>query len=157
MTTSISESTVEPTIRPAVQTDLSAIHRLETQCFVQPWPIEAFEQHLGTEAFFVALSEGNVVGFLVASVEAGFPGPIGHIKDLAVSPSHRRRGLGSRLLERGMVALRDGGATRTSLEVRESNAEAIALYSSHGFHQAQRRLDYYADGETALIMVRELS
>ncbi|HXH51895.1 MAG TPA: ribosomal protein S18-alanine N-acetyltransferase [Sphingomicrobium sp.] len=61
---------------------------------------------------------------------------------LAVDPSHRRQGIGSRLLEQFIDRARGHGASRVHLEVREGNP-AIKLYRSAGFAIAGRRRKYY--------------
>ena len=50
-------------------------------------------------------------------------------------------------------AVKARGATAMTLEVRPSNAAAIALYTSFGFRDTGRRPGYYQDnGEDAIIM-----
>ncbi|MFM7785631.1 MAG: GNAT family N-acetyltransferase, partial [Gammaproteobacteria bacterium] len=77
-----------------------------------------------------------------------------------VSPVARRRGIARSLLGEALREAAIAGARRCFLEVRESNAPAIALYSAAGFRIDARRKGYYrsADGpEDALLMSRELS
>jgi ribosomal-protein-alanine N-acetyltransferase len=74
-----------------------------------------------------------------------------HITALAVRPSHRRRGLGRRvltgLLERG----RRAGAAHATLEVASGNSAARGLYASAGFREAGVRRHYYRNGDDAVI------
>ncbi len=75
--------------------------------------------------------------------------------DIAVDPDHRRAGVASALLD-GVIA-RAGEDANYTLEVRVSNAGAIALYERYGFHGVGTRPRYYADnGEDAIIMWRAL-
>ena len=77
---------------------------------------------------------------------------------LAVEPSARRRGLGRTLLRHAMALGRSQGATRGLLEVRASNAAALALYEQEGFQRTAVRERYYANPvEDAVLMERELS
>lgn len=78
----------------------------------------------------------------------------GQIANLAVSEAHRRRGHGGRLLERMMEAARATGASRLTLEVREGNGAARALYEKHGFRVTHRRPAFYENREAALLMER---
>ncbi|HSM83025.1 MAG TPA: GNAT family N-acetyltransferase [Nodosilinea sp.] len=84
-----------------------------------------------------------------------------HITVLAVDPHYQRRGLGKWLLANLLEAACDAqdpatgegrALTRATLEVRPSNATALALYESFGFETLGRRQRYYADGEDALIL-----
>jgi [ribosomal protein S18]-alanine N-acetyltransferase len=67
---------------------------------------------------------------------------------IAVDPRHRRRGVGSRLLERFAAAAGARGAARLFLEMREGNP-AEALYRRHGFERVGRRRAYYRRGAGA--------
>ncbi len=55
------------------------------------------------------------------------------IKALAVSPAHRRRGVGRALMEAAIREARATGARRLNLRVLSHNAEARALYARCGF------------------------
>lgn len=81
-----------------------------------------------------------------------------HITNLAVHPSHRRRGVARALMATILGRYRAEGATRAILEVRPSNHEAQRLYESFGFRTVGRRKAYYFDnGEDALVMEVDLS
>lgn len=80
--------------------------------------------------------------------------------NIAVDPAFQRRGLGRELLERVIDEVEKRGVATLWLEVRASNAAAIALYESLGFNEATIRRNYYptADGrEDAIIMALPLS
>ena len=81
----------------------------------------------------------------------------GYIDNIAVEPDARRHGVASALLD---VYCRFGGANLAflTLEVRSSNAPAIALYEKHGFQRAGLRPGYYQHPrEDAVIMTREFA
>lgn len=148
------------TVHEAVQADLLAVFRIEKRSFPQPWPFAAFERFLGTPGFLVARETGgeheDVIGYIVADTVPNHGRPIGHVKDLAVHPDHRGRGVGRGLLERGLAVLASEGAGRVKLEVRDGNEPALALYREFGFELQKQVPRYYADGETALVMVRSM-
>ena len=79
----------------------------------------------------------------------------GYITNVAVFPEQRRRGIAGQLLQ---VFLNFAEANRLAfltLEVRPSNAAAIALYQGFGFQEAGRRKNYYdLPKEDALILTR---
>jgi ribosomal-protein-alanine N-acetyltransferase len=74
--------------------------------------------------------------------------------NVAVEPTERRQGVATVLLQQLLDRVDDEGAQYT-LEVRQSNEEAIELYRRFGFRAAGLRRRYYQDnGEDALIMWR---
>lgn len=152
--TTVDPDEAETIVRPASRADLLDVTVLENRCFPHPWPYTAFERHLDAPAFLVAINGERIVGHVVGDVRDDFFGPLGHIKDLAVDPAMRRRGIGRRLLAAALRLLAGNGVERTTLEVRESNEPAIALYRSFGFERQRIHPGYYEDGEDAIVMIR---
>jgi len=84
--------------------------------------------------------------------------PEAEILDLAVAQAHRRKGHAKFLLERFLQLAAKNGVREVFLEVRESNAAAIALYTNFGFSQSGRRPNYYSrPTEAALLLKRKLT
>ncbi len=105
-------------------------------------------------AWVVVGADGRLAGFIVTRCIADEV----EILNLAVAPAERRRGLARSLLEAALAAVRESGIRRAFLEVRESNAAAIALYRRQGFAETGRRSRYYASpAEDAMVFSRELS
>lgn len=146
-------------IRQAEQADLLDVFRLERSTFPQPWPFSAFESFLGEQGFLVAQTAGtpDIVGYVVSDTTPNYGRDIGHVKDLAVHPNARGRGLGRTLLHRSLETLSLAGAALVKLEVRATNDAAISLYRSEGFEPLRRIPRYYADGEDAFVMVLDLA
>lgn len=71
---------------------------------------------------------------------------------LAVSPSARRRGIATVLLETAIVWAKSRGAATVFLEVAEDNMAAQGLYTTVGFLPAGRRPRYYSNGGDALVL-----
>jgi ribosomal-protein-alanine N-acetyltransferase len=149
-------------IRPVERADLHSVQRIEQRSFPEPWPAAAFERFVDAPGFLVAVGEEPpgwtidsvaVVGFVVADVIRRDGQPWGHVKDLAVHPDRRGRGIGSRLLLEALQVLA-GRTDRVGLEVRASNDTAQRLYRQFGFEVRRRDPGYYSDGEDALLMVR---
>lgn len=138
-------------IRRAHPKDLPGIYRVEKASFPDPWPLFAFLPYLvhGGALAFVAVEDG-VVGYILAVRN----GAELHIHNLAVSPEHRRQGIGSALLKRLFAEC--PGLRRARLEVRASNAPARRFYEKHGFQVAAVLPGYYSDGEDGILMLREL-
>jgi [ribosomal protein S18]-alanine N-acetyltransferase len=66
--------------------------------------------------------------------------------------SLRGQGVGRLLLGSALAAARASGAELVALEVRVTNADAIALYLAAGFREVGRRKKYYDNGEDAILM-----
>jgi ribosomal-protein-alanine N-acetyltransferase len=96
--------------------------------------------------------ETTVVGYAAASMVAD----LAELQRIAVSATRRRTGIASDLLARVEAEARLRHADRVLLEVREDNAGACAFYAARGFSEIDRRPRYYADGTTAVVLVKEL-
>lgn len=133
-----------------------AVYRIEKTSFPQPWPFAAFEGFLGEPGFLVATVDGRVVGYVVADTVPNAGRTLGHVKDIAVHPDYRGRGIGAQLLGSALTVMREKRASRVKLEVRESNDSAIRLYRRFGFQFRRTLPRYYDDGEDAYVLVSEL-
>jgi [ribosomal protein S18]-alanine N-acetyltransferase len=99
----------------------------------------------------VALCGGRLAGFAVASLLR--QETVAEVEGLLVDRHYRRQGIGSALVGASMAWAASAGASAVRLEVRSSNAAAIALYRRHGFSQAGIRRAYYsAPVEDALLL-----
>jgi ribosomal protein S18 acetylase RimI-like enzyme len=95
-------------------------------------------------ALIVAVDEGvdESEGRLVGSVIAGWDGWRGSIYRLAVVPSHRRRGLGRRLVRLAEERLAVAGAVRCQAIVVETEAQAVSFWRASGWEQQRERLRF---------------
>lgn len=80
-----------------------------------------------------ALVVAELDGRLVGTVIAGWDGWRAHLYRLAVSPDHRRRGIGRQLLEHAEQRLRDLGATRLDAMVLAANELGSATWHAAGY------------------------
>jgi ribosomal protein S18 acetylase RimI-like enzyme len=76
---------------------------------------------------------GELDGEIIASCMAGYEGHRGWINYLAVSPEHRRRGLGRQMTDEAERSLRAAGCPKINLQIRSSNTDVIAFYKAIGF------------------------
>ena len=141
-------------ISPAVWSDLGAIHRLEIDSFPAPWRREFFESELRGDSrlHFVARKRGRVIGYVFAM---WFFDEM-HVNKIAVEEGERRKGIADALMERCLQFARENQITTISLEVRQSNRGAQEFYKHLDFAATYVRPRYYPDGESAVVMVREL-
>ncbi len=86
------------------------------------------------ELFFVALSGDQVVG----TIMAGYDGHRGWIYSVAVSPAHRRQGIGAQLVSHAERVLIEKGCVKINLQIMEGNESVSAFYSSLGFSVEKR-------------------
>ena len=145
------ESRAPVVLRPARDADIPAVLEIEQAAFGDPWSRSAFIDLLDDPrvAFLVADAGGAVQGYVVA----WFVLDEGEIGNLAVSAEARRGGIGARLLDGAIGAVRKARVDSLYLEVRDSNAAARALYASRGFVEVGRRRDYYRrPKEDALVL-----
>jgi ribosomal protein S18 acetylase RimI-like enzyme len=86
------------------------------------------------QLFFVAVAGVSVVG----TIMAGYDGHRGWIYSVAVSPAHRRQGVGSQLVTHAERALTSRGCMKINLQIMEGNESVAAFYSSLGFSVEKR-------------------
>jgi ribosomal-protein-alanine N-acetyltransferase len=139
-------------IRRLTFADLQQLIAIERRAFPTPWSLAMFVLELSkSTGWCLAAMRGNkMLGYIVCSRYD----TVWHILNVAVDPIHRRKGIATALLI-DLIARIDDVEARYTLEVRESNVGAIALYERYGFRAAGRRRRYYQDnGEDAVIMWR---
>lgn len=139
------------TVVPMEERHLDALAELERVCFSEPWTRAglAVEFESPTAVFAVAEISGETAGY------AGMHRILDecYVDNVAVFPRFRRRGAARALMKFLTARAGEKDARFLTLEVRASNAAAIALYESLGFREAGRRGDFYrAPKEDALLM-----
>lgn len=148
-------------LEPLSAEDSPAISKIHREDFARPWTDGEFASLLGQDTVFgyAARETGRggspPVGFVLARLAAGE----GEILTVAVARTHRRHGLGWRLMDAVLRELHGQRAEALFLEVDETNAPAIALYRRLGFFEVGKRPRYYesAQGKSgALVMRRDL-
>lgn len=133
---------------------LSEVAELERLCFSEPWSEKSLELLLGEDAVgFVSLQNGRAVAYggMLWAVDEG------QVTNVAVHPDARRCGHARAIVKAFADAARARGAVQISLEVRQSNAAAIALYEQNGYVSVGKRKHFYRNPrEDALIMICNL-
>ena len=144
-------------LRPATESDLNDVVRIERSCFADPWSEESFRRLLGGHpAIFQVLvlqPENQVAGYVIAFAV----GEDAELLNVAVEPRFRGKGFAGQMLDAVLIELATLGVRAAFLEVRESNRAALGLYGSRGFKEIGRRKNYYRRPvEDALVMRRIL-
>src|SRR6185437_2551381 len=150
-------------IRPAHAKDVDAVVALERATEHAPrWQRRAYSEILvskgpavlrclivgewGDEAGAAAC---GLAGFAVGAVQNG----ASELESVALAAGAKRNGIGRMLCEALIAWSRRQGASEMTLEVRASNAAAIALYTRLGFNEAARRPRYYRDPEEDAVVM----
>ena len=121
---------------------LAAVAEIETLCFSSPWSETSLGMLLAPpNGGFAAIVDGAVAGYI------GFLGVLDELEvtNVATHPEFRRRGVGRALVSALLDYARRESFRRVTLEVRASNAPAIALYESLGFTPCGIRKGFYAN------------
>jgi ribosomal-protein-alanine N-acetyltransferase len=144
------------TVRPVREQDAEALAAIEKECFSLPLSKEQLLSQIRDEKVFLLTAEdpdGEPAGY------AGYYAVLdeGYITNVAVREVFRRRHIADRLMEELEHRAKEDALAFLTLEVRESNAPAVALYSKHGFETRGLRKHYYErPRENALIMTLDL-
>jgi len=160
----VSVSQVE--VRMAGPDDTEAVAALERDALgSDAWPVglvgEGVSGRVPTTLYLVATvppvepvdTPESVVAYAAVSIVAD----LAELQRIAVAAPHRRTGLASELLARVEHEALNRHADRMLLEVREDNRVACAFYAARGFTEIDRRPRYYADGTTAVILLKEIA
>lgn len=144
------------TVVPMCVADLETVLEIESLSFGTPWSRNSFlHELLENERALYLVAKDDSLNEICGYVGMWIIFDEGHITNLAVHPQHRRRGVGSALLNRLAEAGLERGVRFLTLEVRRSNDAAQNLYAKHGFvHMGVRRKYYLDNNEDALIMWR---
>ena len=146
----------ELTITPMEPEHLAQIAALEIACFSDPWPESILVRELQNplSLWLCAVDGDTVAGYIGSQTVLGES----DMMNIAVHPDYRRRGVGRALVLALCEAVKKQMiASALTLEVRNSNAPAIALYESLGFAQIGLRKNYYQHPkEDARILRKEL-
>jgi len=136
--------------------DVRLLAEAESLCFPDPWPAQYFiSEILAGGRFQRVVTDAS--GRLAAYLFTAWQYLDLHVLKVATLPGFRRKGLARRLMVIAESHCTESGGETITLEVRPSNEGAIALYEVLGYLRTGRRLHYYANGEDALVMTKQIS
>lgn len=142
-------------IRGLTFKDLDAVTRIEQKCFSTPWSREAFINELANNLAYYqcAVVDGDVVGYMGIWKICDE----GHITNVAVLPEYRKKGIATALISKMIEVCKCSEMSSMTLEVRESNNDAIRVYEKFGFESMGKRPNYYyKPKEDAIIMWKKI-
>ena len=142
---------LQMSIIPARREMLEQILQIERDSFSDPWSENAFLTSFDSPHidFLVCLLGDQVAGYIIT---LNLP-PETEVLNIAVAPRFRRQNIGQFLIREGFGLARARRSRSFYLEVRCSNAPAIALYEKTGFKPMGIRKNYYKNPkEDALVM-----
>ncbi len=135
---------------------LDDIEKIEAEASANPWPKEITESYLNSEnaAFFLGFLNNEPAGYISLS----FVLDEGSVLNVAVKKRFRRLGIAKSLIRAAKDFAKTKKLSFLSLEVRESNLPAKALYEGEDFEILGKRKGYYENPkEDALIMQYEVN
>ncbi len=86
------------------------------------------------DLIFIAEKDGDILGACMA----GYDGHRGWLYAVAVSPNHRRKGIGKKLVGFAISQLKNIGCIKVNLQIRSTNTKVAAFYKSLGFSVEDR-------------------
>ena len=145
-------------IRHAVREDFETLLEIDEASFPGGVAYDANElayfMHREGAETLVAEEAGEIIAFLIMEVHRNRR--TATIITLDVRENRRRMGYGTMLLERAEDILRDYGTEIYDLQVDVSNRNAVWFYNKHGFTVVRTLANYYANGNDAYLMIKEL-
>ena len=141
-------------IRKMTAREVPQVAELEKLCFSQPWSEKSVAGELDNPLalWLVAMEGDRLAGYVGSQTVMDET----DMMNLAVAPQFRRQGVGETLVNALTASLKELGSRCLTLEVRDSNGPARALYAKLGFAEVGRRRGYYRDPrEDALILRKE--
>ena len=139
-------------------TEMNAAHvpqvaELERICFADPWSEKSVASELDNKwaLWLVAVEDVRVIGYIGSQTSIDET----DVMNVAVHPDFRRRGIAESLIIRLVEELKNRGSHALMLEVRASNAPAIALYEKLGFLQVGCRKNYYRNPKEDALILRK--
>ena len=142
-------------IVPMTADHLEELEKLERICFSRPWSRKMLAEELENQCAAVLVAEDSVSGRVLGYAGLMVVADEGYITNVAVFPEYRRQGIAAQILQVFLQFAAANHLAFLTLEVRPSNAAAIALYQGFGFEEVGRRKNYYdLPKEDALILTK---
>lgn len=148
-------------LRDMTVEDIPQVMPIENTCFLHPYKEKDFYYEIEENPVsniwvmeYTIKSTGikQIVGF----VDYWVTFDSGTIVQIAVHPDIQRSGIGSMMMKEVLKDAYVKKVRTLTLEVRESNKQAISFYEKHGFYISHKKPAYYSNGEDAIYMIKEV-
>lgn len=143
-------------IFPLEKSDFSRLASVKDIDFTDAWNYDMLLSAFSTGNFFGFTvkeeSKSEALSFITFSVSIDSI----DIEDVYTFSKYRKKGFAKMLINSVIDYAKEHNKLKIFLEVKKTNEKAIRLYQSLGFNLISERKKYYADGETALVMTREI-
>lgn len=149
-------------VRPMLMEDLFKVQECNLLCLPENYQLKYYIYHVASwpENSFVAVntSDDSLAGYVMGKIDESPVHLSGHITSIAVYPQYRSAGVAHLLMEEAIASFTNFCCKFITLHVRKSNTVALALYQSKfSFNLESEEKGYYADGESALCLLKRLS
>lgn len=125
--------------------DLPEMMAIERRAYAFPWAENVLKDCLqGAYLCRGLIRQGKLCAYSILSVAVGEC----HILNICVCPESQGQGIASEFLRKLLDEAVAWEAEIAFLEVRASNAAALALYSKLGFSEIGQRKGYYRNGDS---------
>jgi len=131
-------------VRKAGASDIDAVAEIEERQFLHPWKRSYLIDELSHDIsyFYVAEDETakGVVGYIIFWIIEEML----ELHHIAVPGKYKKKGIGKELFLFMLKTAEQNNVEEIFLEVRKSNAEAVAFYESFDFELVGVRKNYYS-------------
>ena len=142
-------------IRTFEPNDMFSVIKLANNTLTETYNPSLFTYFYETylQGFLVAEQNHKIIGFIVG---VKITNESARILMLSVSPQHRRKNIGTNLLNKFIENIKMENIKEIHLEVRTDNEKAIRFYQKHNFEITDKIAGFYQNGEDAYIMKKRL-
>jgi [ribosomal protein S18]-alanine N-acetyltransferase len=150
-------------LRPYLHSDFELLYKLDQQCFASDIAYSRAElsSYVERKNSFTLVAEDTegqttaekIAGFITVEItREGY----GHIITIDAHPKHRRKGLGTLLLQGAEKKIKALEGFMVALEVAVDNTAAITFYKRHKFNVLKTLPRYYNGKVDGLLMTKRL-
>ena len=141
-------------IKYCTKADIDIVYKIDNTSSCYNWTKNMFLKELENKnSFFnILLVDGKIIGYIVYHIVLDEA----EILNIVIDNEFKRQNLGKYLLEQSIGEMSKQNIKTIFLEVGEKNIPAINLYLQFGFKEYNKRINYYKNKETAILMKKIL-